>query len=154
MDYITNSDVETKKLGKQIATGLKGGEVICLYGDLGAGKTIFVQGMMEYFLPGKRVLSPTFIIVRHYQVFHKNIKRFLHIDLYRMNNIKEIGALEFLEFMHKSDTVIAIEWAEKLENLLPKNRIDIRIKNLGENKRIITIKNNSRSTPGVELNDL
>lgn len=154
MEYISNSDIETKKISEQFASHLKGGEVLCLYGDLGAGKTVFAQGMINYFLPGKRVLSPTFIIVRHYQIDHQIIKRFLHIDLYRLMSIKDIENLEFFELMYKKDTIVAIEWAEKLENLLPKNRIDIRIKSLDENKRLITIKNNSRSTPGVEVNDL
>ncbi len=153
MEYISNSGIETKKISEQFVSHLKGGEVLCLYGNLGAGKTVFVQGMVNYFLPGKRVLSPTFIIVRHYQIEHVKIKRFLHIDLYRMTNIKEIKELEFFEFMHKKDTIVAIEWAEKLENLLPKNRIDISLKSLDDNKRLITIGNNSRSTPGVEVSD-
>ncbi len=139
MKYISNSFKETRGLGIEIASHLNGGEVVCLYGELGAGKTVFVQGMMEYFLPGKRVLSPTFIIVRHYQINHRLIKRFLHIDLYRMTNIQEIKELEFFESMHKYDTVVAIEWAEKLKDLLPKERIDIRLKTLPEQSRLIEI---------------
>ncbi len=137
--YITNTPAETKQLAERILSKFKGGEVVCLYGELGSGKTIFAQGMINYFIPGKRVLSPTFIIVRHYQVDHHIIKRFLHIDLYRMLNIDEVRELEFFEFMHKSDTIIAIEWAEKLENLLPQKRIDIHIKSLDEDKRKIDI---------------
>lgn len=136
---ISRNTIETKKLGGNLAATLKGGEVICLYGDLGAGKTVFVQGMMEYFSPGKRVLSPTFIIVRHYLINGQDIKKFLHIDLYRMSNAREIEGLEFFELMHKSDTVIAIEWAEKLQNLLPENRIDVRLETLSDQQRSIKI---------------
>ncbi len=146
MEYNSNSIIETKKIANEFASHLKGGEVVCLYGRLGAGKTVFVQGMINYFLPGKRVLSPTFIIVRHYQINHQIIKRFLHIDLYRMTNIKEIGELEFFEYLNQSDTIVAIEWAEKLEKLLPKNRLDIKIKSIDESKRIIAIETKHEKT--------
>lgn len=139
MNYISNNTRESKEIARNLASNLKGGEVICLYGELGAGKTVFVQGMLEYLLPGKRVLSPTFIIVRHYKVNHKIIKYFIHVDLYRTSNIKEIKDLEFFEFIHKPDSIVAIEWAEKLGNLLPEKKIDIDIKNIDENKRIINI---------------
>jgi len=139
-NYITNSSGETKKIAYQFAEKLKGGEVVCLYGNLGAGKTVFVQGMMEYFLPGKRVLSPTFIIVRHYSIVHTSIKRFMHIDLYRLAVPREIQDLEFWEFINNPDTIIAIEWAEKLQNLLPQKRIDVWIESLDTNKRMVKIK--------------
>ncbi|MBI3379757.1 tRNA (adenosine(37)-N6)-threonylcarbamoyltransferase complex ATPase subunit type 1 TsaE [Candidatus Gottesmanbacteria bacterium] len=138
--YITNSPDKTKKLAKEIVSQFSGGEVVCLYGDLGAGKTAFVQGMIDYFIPGKRVLSPTFIIVRHYRINHKLIDKFLHVDLYRLQDIKEIRKLEFFESIQKSDSIVAIEWAEKLENLIPKPRIDIHIKNLDKDRREIKIK--------------
>lgn len=137
--YITETPDQTKKLASRFAFRLSGGEVVCLYGELGAGKTVFVQGMIGYFLPEKRILSPTFIIVRHYQTNHNIIKRFLHIDLYRMKDMKEIRDLEFFESMHKPDTIVAVEWAEKLGNLLPKDRIDVHIKSLDEDKREINI---------------
>lgn len=137
--YITESVWETKNLAKEFAAQLKGGEVVCLYGELGAGKTVFVQGMMEYYLPRKRILSPTFIIVRHYSTNHNTIKKFIHVDLYRLTESKEIKDLEFWEFINNPDTIVAIEWAEKLKNLLPEKRIDIRIENLDNDKRKINI---------------
>lgn len=138
-NYITKTPTETKQLAKKIVSRFSGGEVVCLYGELGAGKTVFVQGMLEYFLPGKRVLSPTFIIVRHYSINNTTIKKFLHADLYRLTAPKEIKDLEFLEFINNPDTIVAIEWAEKLENELPEKRIDIRIENLEGDKRKINI---------------
>lgn len=138
-NYITNNPEETKKLAQKIVSQFTGGEVVCLYGDLGAGKTVFVQGMMEYFLPEKRVLSPTFIIVRHYAIAHNKIKRFLHIDLYRMKDVKEIKELEFFEFLHEADTVVAVEWAEKMKDLLPQKRIDIKLETLKDQSRRITL---------------
>lgn len=147
---ITNNINDTKRLAGELAASLKGGEVVCLYGELGAGKTVFVQGMMEYFLPGKRVLSPTFIIVRHYTINHKTIKKFLHIDLYRLSEQKEIRELEFLEYLNNSEIVVAIEWAEKMQNLLPKQRIDIRIETLSNDNRMISISHSGDFSPREE----
>lgn len=137
--YLSKTSNDTKRIGFKLASELTGGEVVCLYGQLGAGKTVFVQGMVEYFLPGKRVLSPTFIIVRHYDLGSRLIKRFLHVDLYRLSDLKEIKNLEFFESINKPCTVLAIEWAEKLQNLIPKKRIDIRMKVLSDQSRSITI---------------
>jgi tRNA threonylcarbamoyladenosine biosynthesis protein TsaE len=119
------SDAQTQKAGSSLAANLNGGEVLCLYGDLGAGKTTFLHGLVHFYLPKKRVLSPTFIIVRHYEVMHHTIKIFLHADLYRLENIQEIADIGLFERIYKKDTIIAIEWAEKLGSLLPKKRIDI-----------------------------
>lgn len=137
--FISNSPQETINIAKELALKLKWGEVICLYGDLGAGKTVFAKGLIQYFLPNRRILSPTFIIVRHYQINHREIKRFIHVDLYRINDVKEIEQLEFIEFIHKSDTIIAIEWAERLGKFLPQKRIDIRLKTLSDYSRLIKI---------------
>ncbi|OGG26622.1 tRNA (adenosine(37)-N6)-threonylcarbamoyltransferase complex ATPase subunit type 1 TsaE [Candidatus Gottesmanbacteria bacterium RIFCSPLOWO2_01_FULL_39_12b] len=140
MDYLTLSPLETKEIGKRTGKLLSGGEVLCLYGELGVGKSVFVKGLIEYFLPNARVLSPTFIIVRHYGVNqHKKIKKIYHADLYRIENKSEIQSLELFENFYKSDSIVLIEWAEKLENMLPERRIDIKISILGENKRKIEV---------------
>lgn len=138
-EEITKSPEETKRLARKIASTLHSGEVLCLYGDLGAGKTTFIRGLIEFFIPGKRVLSPTFIIVRHYYINHPFIKNIYHVDLYRISMIEEIADLGLSEFMNKSDTIVAIEWAEKLESLLPEKRIDINFSIIDENKRGIKI---------------
>lgn len=138
-NYITSSPEETKKLAQKIASELKGGEVICLCGELGAGKTVFVKGVIDYFLPGKRVLSPTFIIVRHYHPKDSIIKDIFHVDLYRISKSFEIQSLGLNEFMNKSDNIVLIEWAERLGKFLPKKRIDIRVKTLSNQSRSIEI---------------
>jgi len=139
MCYISKSSKQTEKIGEKIASEMKGGEVICLYGDLGAGKTTFVHGFMEYFLPGKRIVSPTFIIVRHYTISHGKIKNIYHIDLYRISNDNEIKTLGINEFMNKSDSLVLIEWAGNLGKFLPEKRIDIRFEIKSEKTRIIKL---------------
>lgn len=139
MQYITKYAEETKKLGEKVGKSLQGGEVLCFYGDLGVGKTTFLTGLITHFTGRKRILSPTFIIVRHYLVSHTTIKNIYHIDLYRLEKSEDMIHLGLNEFIYKPDTVVAIEWAERLKNLLPNRRIDVQLKENGMDERIITI---------------
>ncbi len=140
MEYITKNYNQTIDLGRSLAETLNGGEVLCLTGELGAGKTTFVSGLINYFRPQARVLSPTFIIVRHYSIKHKRIKYIYHIDLYRLDDLSAIRDLGITELLNKPDNVTAIEWPEKMKQLLPKDRIEIDFKVLEENQRKITWK--------------
>jgi tRNA threonylcarbamoyladenosine biosynthesis protein TsaE len=122
----TKTAQETAKAGEALATSLvseKG--IICLYGDLGSGKTTFAQGFAKGLGFTGRLLSPTFIIVRRYQNFSKSFA-FYHIDLYRTKTSYDIENIGFSEITSQKNTYIVIEWAEKLGRLLPKDRIDIR----------------------------
>ncbi|MCJ7740278.1 tRNA (adenosine(37)-N6)-threonylcarbamoyltransferase complex ATPase subunit type 1 TsaE [Candidatus Microgenomates bacterium] len=139
MEYTTKTADETKKLGETFGLKLVGGETICLYGELGAGKTVFTGRLINYFLPKKRILSPTFIIVRHYPVIDSRIKNIYHADLYRMANNGEIESTGLAEFINKPDSVVLVEWAEKMGKVLPKKRIDIKFLIIDDNQRKITI---------------
>lgn len=139
---ITESAEETQALGREVAHSLISGmgesaQVLCLYGDLGSGKTTFSQGVAKELGIQTRLLSPTFIIVRRYEIADE---RFLyHVDLYRLNNEDELAALGFSEILADPNAIIIIEWAEKLDTLLPKKRIDVRFKTLEDDKHEITI---------------
>jgi tRNA threonylcarbamoyladenosine biosynthesis protein TsaE len=128
---ITNSAEETKSLGKKLGRLLIDGDIICLYGELGAGKTIFTQGIAKG-LDVKEVFvtSPTFVIVNEYA----GRLALYHIDLYRLNSIAEIEDIGISEYL-KGKGVTIIEWAEKAEETLPGERLLIHIKNPGRNKR-------------------
>jgi len=139
--FVTKNTDETRQKGREFASGLKGGEVVCLYGDLGAGKTVFVSGVIDFFLPGKRVLSPTFIIVRHYSTNKEKIKELIHVDLYRLDHENEIERVGLGQYMHRSDSVVLIEWAEKLKTHLPSARTDIKISHTNQHTRTFEIVN-------------
>lgn len=141
MRFTTNNTDDTAKIGKKIAARLKGGEVFCLYGDLGAGKSVFTRALINYFLPGIRVLSPTFIIVRQYKIEINNKKTIYHLDLYRLTNTGEFQDLGMEENFHQPDTIIVIEWADRIKNILPAKRTDISFKIIGENQREILVQN-------------
>lgn len=116
----------------------KKAKVFALTGDLGSGKTTFLQGMAKGMGIEKRIVSPTFILMRRYDA---GKKVFYHIDLYRLddNADEELENLGFKDFIKDSKNVIAIEWAEKAIELLPKNTTKIEFEYLGEDKRKIII---------------
>lgn len=128
--FITKNSEETKTLGRSFAKSLRVGDVVCLHGDLGSGKTTFVQGLAEGLGIKNRIISPTFIIIRTY-------KNFYHVDLYRVEKEDDIKTLGLEEIINDKSRVVAIEWAQKMKNFLPKKRIDVRFSYEGENKRKI-----------------
>lgn len=141
--FIANSAEETTRFGERFAKSLKRGDVVALYGDLGSGKTTFVQGLAKDLDIKRRIISPTFIIVRQYKlgIRHKvlGIKYFYHIDLYRLENQNGIEGLGIHEILNDKNSIVAIEWAEKLGSLLPARRIDIRFEYVSDNQRRISI---------------
>lgn len=135
MEVTTNSPEQTEKVAKDFAKSLKPGTIVALYGNLGAGKTVFFKGMAIGFGITRRVTSPTFVFVKTYNIKDKTIN---HIDLYRSVNITDLSEIG-LEEIFESKDITVIEWADRLEGNLPKKRIDIHIVPIDENKRRITI---------------
>ncbi len=134
---LSKNDKETKKIGRDFAATLNNNNrILCLYGNLGSGKTTFTQGLAEYF-GIKRIISPTFILVRSYKINAK-FQTLHHIDLYRLDKIGEIINLGFEEIINDKNNLVVIEWAEKASDILPKKRINIRFKWLSVNEREIS----------------
>ena len=138
---ITKSNTETQKLGESFAEKIKNGGIVALYGDLGAGKTTFVQGFAKGLGINQRIISPTFIIVRQYKVSSEKlaVSCLYHIDLYRVQSQKEIEGLGIKEILNDPHNIVVIEWAEKLKNVLPKKLIEVRFEYVDENTRKIKI---------------
>lgn len=137
----TKSAGETRKLGLKIGESLKGGEVILLFGSLGSGKTTFAGGLITYLSGIKRVLSPTYNIVRQYTPKNEKalLHHILHLDLYRLNSPSEILNLGVWDLLGQPDTLTIIEWPEIILELLPKKRIELHFKTVDNNKREIEI---------------
>jgi len=117
---------------------LRGGETLALVGDMGMGKTTFVQGLAEGLGVGSRVMSPTFVIMREHEGEKPVV--LLHVDLYRFeNNIEhEIDSLGLRDVWGKSKYVVAIEWAERARGLLPKDTIWIEFSGEKDKRHIKT----------------
>ncbi|MBI4714268.1 tRNA (adenosine(37)-N6)-threonylcarbamoyltransferase complex ATPase subunit type 1 TsaE [Candidatus Uhrbacteria bacterium] len=109
---------QTKQIAEDFAKTLKGGEVIFLEGELGTGKTTFVQGAAKALGYGGPVRSPTFTIVNIYPASHETIKKIVHIDLYRIKNKSELSALALEELVQDPNSVMFIEWPSLLRPLL------------------------------------
>lgn len=145
MEILTKSARQTQKLGEKIANNLKGGEVLCLYGELGSGKTTFVQGLAKGLGIKKRVLSPTFVMIRQYEIrktqnvlrIASHVSRFYHVDLYRVENEKDVKGLGLEEIWSDPENIVAIEWAEKIKKILPKKRVDIHFEYVNEVTRLV-----------------
>ena len=150
--FITKNFEETQKLGEELAGEIKDGTVVALYGDLGSGKTTFVQGFAKGLGINKRLISPTYIILRTYKIKLKTknlklktsvqeVKNFYHVDLYRIQNGEDIREIGLDEIIENGNDIVAIEWAEKLGYLLPKKRIDIYFKSQDDTREITINKN-------------
>ena len=140
---ITNNFQETQQFGKAFTKQLKGGEVLALYGDLGSGKTTFMQGLAQGLGIKKNIISPTFIIMRSYNIGIKNqesgIKELYHIDLYRIRGEEDVESLGLLDLLNQPENIVAIEWPDKIENLLPEKHINIYFEYIEGDKRQIRI---------------
>lgn len=112
-------------MGEKIGLNLKPGTTIALFGDLGGGKTTFLQGLAKGLGVEKRILSPTFIISREYSLSGGGC--FYHFDWYRLENEKQARALG-IEELFGGENIVAIEWADRAKSILPQKRIEVYFK--------------------------
>ncbi len=136
--YLSKSEQETKKIAHRLAQTFNSG-IIALTGELGAGKTIFVQGFAKGLKIKDKIISPTFVLIRQHKIPKKN-KMLFHIDLYRLSDNLNIQDLGLEEICSNKNNIVLIEWAEKLKEL-PKGTIKISIQKEGLDKRRFIIHN-------------
>jgi tRNA threonylcarbamoyladenosine biosynthesis protein TsaE len=132
--FITKNEAETEKVGEGFASGLPGGTVVAMYGDLGAGKTAFVRGMARGMGLDCRVSSPTFTIVNEYL----GARELIHFDMYRLRSSDELFDIGWEDYLARG-AVCAVEWSENVEDAFFGDEITVRIEKLSENERKITI---------------
>ena len=131
----TRSVDETIDFGARLAAGLQHGDVLALSGALGAGKTALVKGIARGLGITRDVTSPTFTLVHEYGGGRLPL---FHIDLYRLDSVGQALAIGIEEYLNGSGVTV-IEWAEKVETLLPERARRIRVESLGENVRRIEV---------------
>jgi tRNA threonylcarbamoyladenosine biosynthesis protein TsaE len=134
MNFITNTVEETIELGKKIGRSLNSGDIVCIDGDLGSGKTHLTKGIALGLGIDEHITSPTFNIVNEYE---GRIKLY-HFDVYRVNDPDEIAAIGFDEYIF-SDAASVIEWSDYIKELIPDDHIQINIANESETRRNINI---------------
>lgn len=146
MEILTHNAEETKKLGQKVGSALKGGEVLALVGDLGSGKTTFIQGLASALGIENQIISPTFILMRTYAVPQFTVDRslitnFYHLDLYRLekNIDQELTNLGIKEYWRDPSNIVVIEWADKAKEFLPEDTKWIYFENIADDERKVII---------------
>lgn len=135
----TESPEETRRIGRSLASLVSRGDLICLTGDLGAGKTNLVQGLAEGLGITEHITSPTFAIIKEYETGRLPL---YHIDVYRLDGARDLEPLGYEDYFF-GDGVTAIEWGDKVSELIPENALTIELKCSracagNENNRLIT----------------
>ena len=138
--FKSTNEAETEKYGFEFAKKISAGAVICLNGELGAGKTTFVKGLARGFGVTSRIVSPTYVIIREYEVLGSEIKKLYHLDLYRLTSRKDILGINLHQLLNDKSAVTVIEWPRVAENFVPKNAWTIDFESLDVSIRTISIK--------------
>jgi tRNA threonylcarbamoyladenosine biosynthesis protein TsaE len=140
--YRTGSEEETIALGENLALDFPARAVVLLIGNLGAGKTTLAKGIVKGLKAGdpEQVSSPTFTLIHEYPVAGSGNPRVYHVDLYRLDNPREVSRLG-LEELFEKEAIVLIEWGERFPQLMPAGRIEIRIQAGDADQREIMITN-------------
>ncbi len=153
MEYKSRSEKETSEIAGKILEKIilrqnHGPVFVGLVGDLGAGKTAFVKGVARFFDIEKTINSPTFVIQKNYEISEENrskknhkFSQLLHLDMYRLEDEKELANLKWEEYKKDSGNIIFVEWPNQIWKEFPEDMIEIEVHHDGENERIILTKN-------------
>jgi tRNA threonylcarbamoyladenosine biosynthesis protein TsaE len=138
--YVTHSDEETVALGRQLAATLPKRVVVLLIGNLGAGKTTLAKGVISGrgAAEPEEVSSPTFTLIHEYGSAAKG-NLVYHIDLYRLDHPRELATLGLDEIFDR-DAIVLIEWGERFPQLMPEDRMEIRLTRTGEDERSVEVR--------------
>ncbi len=133
--FVTENAEETAAVAAKLAEQLKKGDTLALYGEMGAGKTAFVRGLVQRLIPDKirLVHSPTFAIVNEYAGEDYSI---YHFDFYRIKDEDDLYSVAFFDYFDKNGIIIT-EWSELFDDLLPPDKKTVRIEKISENGRRI-----------------
>ena len=132
-NIISHSELDTMELAQNIESEKFENMVICLDGELGSGKTVFTKAFAQAMEVKDAVTSPTFTIIKEYE----GDMPLYHMDVYRLDgNTDGVGIEEYFN----AGGVVIIEWASTIKDILPNERLDIKFKSIGENKRAIYLK--------------
>ncbi len=131
LEFISRGTDYTRRVGIRLGTILNTGNVICLEGDLGSGKTVLVQGMAAGWGSLDRVTSPTFVLMNQYRRLDGG--KFHHLDAYRLKDAKEAGELDLENNIDSGPLVV--EWADRISPALPKDHLWVSLRIVDENQR-------------------
>lgn len=131
VDFVSRSVEQTRRLGVRLGSLARAGDVYCLSGDLGAGKTTFVQGFAKGWGSRDQVSSPTFVLINQYSRTDGNLLH--HLDAYRIDSLEEAADLDLDEYL--TTGTLIVEWAERIRATLPDDYLEINFTWVGEDQR-------------------
>jgi len=151
IEILSKNYLQTEKVGEILAEELlkekisRNSVVIGLIGNLGGGKTILTKGLAKGLGVKSRITSPTFVLFKKMEIADANgyilkLRNFYHFDVYRIKSAKEILTLGFKKIISSAENIVIIEWANKIQGLMPKNTIWIKFEFVDKNKRKISIR--------------
>ena len=145
MDFFSRSPQQTRSIGMRLGGALQAGDVICLQGDLGAGKTTFVQGIAKGWGSLDSVSSPTFIIVNVYR--RADQSQLFHMDAYRLDSTSEAEELDLDSMLAQGP--LLIEWPERINGLVPDERLWVQLEHIDEEEREMKFKSRGKRYDGL-----
>ena len=131
LDFVSKSPEQTRRIGMRLGAALQPGDLVCLQGDLGAGKTTLVQGMAQGWGALDSVSSPTFVLVNVYR--RADEMQFFHMDAYRVDSAPEGEELDLITMLDEGP--LLIEWAERIQKILPRENLWISLEHVSEEHR-------------------
>lgn len=149
LEFFSKSPEQTRRIGMRLGSVLKKGDVLCLQGDLGAGKTTFVQGIAQGWGSLDSVSSPTFIIVNMYR--RADEAQLFHLDTYRLESQPEAEELDLDSMLNEG--ALIVEWPERLGNLIPEERLWIKFDHVSDEQRLMSFNANGSRYDGL-LDDI
>ena len=143
MDFFSRSPEQTRRVGRRLGEVLETGDVICLQGDLGAGKTTFVQGIAQGWGSVDSVSSPTFILVNVYRRADQSMRGstlplLFHMDAYRLDSAPEAEELDLDSMLAQG--ALLIEWPERMNGLIPKEHLWVNLEHIDDEEREMKFK--------------
>jgi tRNA threonylcarbamoyladenosine biosynthesis protein TsaE len=145
MDFFSRSPEQTRSIGMRLGGALQAGDVVCLQGNLGAGKTTFVQGITKGWGSLDSVSSPTFIIVNVYR--RADQSQLFHMDAYRLDSTAEAEELDLDSML--SQGPLLIEWPERINGLVPNERLWVQLEHIDEEEREMKFKSSGKRYDGL-----
>lgn len=130
LEFVSRGPDQTRRLGARLGALLRGGDVLCLEGPLGSGKTCLAQGVGRGWGVSQTLISPTFVLVREYARPEDTV-RLYHVDLYRISSVEEALGTGMDEFLGDEQAICVLEWAERARSLVPPEHLWIRLDFVG-----------------------
>lgn len=140
MDFFSRSPEQTRRIGMRVGSALQTGDVICLQGDLGTGKTTFVQGIAKGWGSMDAVSSPTFILVNVYR--RADQSQLFHMDAYRLDSTLEAEELDLDSML--ADGPLVVEWPERMAGLIPPERLWVKFEHVDDEEREMKLNANGQ----------